>query len=139
MAEIRRGIVVAAGLALAVGLTGCGLMGELLGGRWPAVTADLSVFNRTEDDIFLVAADGERFAVQACGHARDASFRIDLVEVRTDAGYIRAFGVGDSSMDGLQLHIIEIAQSDESGMPEEGAVAPLLPRCEGHPAVQPGV
>jgi hypothetical protein len=139
MAEMQRGIVAVAGAVLGVALAGCGLIGELPGGRPPAVTADLSVFNRTQDDIFLVAADGERLSVQACGRARDASFRIDQVMVRTEAGYIRAFGVGDASMEGRQLHLIEIAQSDEAGLPGEGAVPPALPRCEGHPAVQPGV
>jgi len=139
MTGILRGAPAIAGAVLAVGLAGCGLIGDLPGVRPPAITADLSVFNRTEDDIFLVAADGERLAVQACGRARDASFRIDLVEVRTEAGYIRAFGMGDSSMEGRQLHLVELAQSDESGIPAEGAVAPVLPRCEGHPAVQPGV
>jgi hypothetical protein len=139
MAEMQRGIVLVASAVLAVGLAGCGLIGDLPGVRPPAITVDLSVYNRTEDDIFLVAADGERLAVQACGRARDASFRIDEVKVRTDAGYIRAFGVGDTILEGRQLHLIEIAQSEESGIPAEGAVPPALPRCEGHPAVQPGV
>jgi hypothetical protein len=80
------------GFSLLVGLTGCGLISELVGGAPPAVTADLSVYNRTEDDIFLVAADGERLPVPACGDARDDSFRIDQVEIRTEDGYIRTFG-----------------------------------------------
>ncbi len=104
----------------------------------PAVTADLSVYNRTEDDIFLLAADGERLSVPACGDARDPSFRIDQVEVRTEAGYIRAFGMGDGDMEGHQLFLVEIARSDEAGIPEEGHIVPELPPCAGHPQVQPG-
>ena len=125
-------------VALTIGLGGCGLIGDL-SGRPPPVTADLSVYNRTVDDIFLVAADGERLSVPACGDARDPSFRIDLVEVRTEAGYIRAFGMGDGSMEGHQLFLVEIARSEDAGIPVEGAVAPQLPPCEGHPQVQPGV
>ena len=124
-------------VALTIGLGGCGLIGDL-SGRPPPVTADLSVYNRTVDDIFLVAADGERLSVPACGDARDPSFRIDLVEVRTEAGYIRAFGMGDSFLEGRQLSLVEVASTFADGIPEEGQVAPELPPCEGHPAVQPG-
>jgi len=138
MGELRRGIVLVGGLTLVVVLSGCGLMSELLGGPPPAVTADLSVYNRTVDDIFLVAADGERLSVPACGDARDDSFRIDQVEVRTEDGYIRAFGMGDGSMEGHQLYLVEIAKSEDSGIPAEGTVPQVLPLCEGHPAVQPG-
>ena len=129
----------AGAVVLATGLAGCALIGDLPGGGLPPVTANLSVYNRTEDDIFLVAADGERLSVPACGDARDPSFRIDQVEVRTEAGYIRAFGMGDGSMEGHQLFLVEIARSEDAGIPVEGAVAPQLPPCEGHPQVQPGV
>ena len=128
----------AGAVVLATGLAGCALIGDLPGGGLPPVTADLSVYNRTEDDIFLVAADGERLSVPACGDARDPSFRIDQVEVRTEAGYIRAFGMGDSFLEGRQLFLVEVASTFADGIPEEGQVAPELPPCEGHPAVQPG-
>lgn len=120
----------AGAVVLATGLAGCALIGDLPGRGLPPVTADLSVYNRTEEDIFLVAADGERLSVPACGDARDPSFRIDQVEVRTEAGYIRAFGMGDSFLEGLSTFA--------DGIPEERQVAPELPPCEGHPAVQPG-
>ncbi|HEV8251810.1 MAG TPA: hypothetical protein VGQ66_00355 [Candidatus Limnocylindria bacterium] len=125
-------------VVLATGLAGCALIGDLPGRGLPPVTADLSVYNRTEEDIFLVAADGERLSVPACGDARDPSFRIDQVEVRTEAGYIRAFGMGDSFLEGRQLFLVEVASTFADGIPEERQVAPELPPCEGHPAVQPG-
>lgn len=135
-ARTVRAVAASAGLALALG--GCAFIGDFPGRRPPPVTADLLVYNRTEDDIFLVAADGERLSVPACGDARDASFRIDQVRVRTDIGYIRGFGM-DLSVKGHQLILVEIARSEDAGIPVEGPIASQLPPCQGHPQVQPGV
>lgn len=117
---------------------GCGLIGELSGDSIAPVTAELEVFNRTRVDIFLVAADGERLDVPACDRAADESFRVDSVEVRTELGYIKAFGVGDPGAAGGPLVMIETERSEE-GFPEAVPAPDPLPPCQGQPDVQVGI
>lgn len=120
-------------------LCGCSLLGELVDGGSPPVVAQLEVFNRTEDAIYLIAADGERLDVPACGRAMDESFRIDEVRVRAQGGYIRGFGAGDTALAGRHVVLVELARADLSGMPMLPPPPDPLPPCQGHPQVQPGV
>ena len=119
-------------------LCGCSLLREVGDGPPPPVVAQLEVFNRTEDPIYLVAADGERLDVPACGRAMDKSFRVDQVRVRAEGGYIRGFGSGDPSFAGLSLVLVEVARAELSGIPTLGPLTDPLPPCTGHPEVQPG-
>lgn len=120
-------------------LAGCGVVDGLPRLGETRVIARLEVFNRTLEPIFLVAADGERLNVPACGRARDDTFRIDQVRVRTTDGYIRGFGVGDTTLSGRHVVVVEVAQADLSGIPTLGPPPDPLPPCRGHPQVQVGV
>jgi hypothetical protein len=122
-------------LALAVGASGCGLVG---GGGLPPVVADLEVFNRTVEDLLYVAADGESLEVPACGSASDPTFRVDTVSVRAAGGYVRAFGGDFSHVGDRRLVVVEVARAADSGFPEPVPPPDPLPPCEGHPEAQPG-
>jgi hypothetical protein len=100
--------------------------------------AQLEVFNRTEDPIYLIAADGERLDVPACGRAIDESFRVDHVLVRAEGGYIRGFGSSDPSLAGRSLVLVEVARAELSGIPAPAPLTDPLPPCTGHPEVRPG-
>jgi hypothetical protein len=100
--------------------------------------AELEVLNRFEEPIFLVSAEGERLDVPACGRATNPDFRVDRVEVRTEAGYIYAFGYGGAEADGQHLFLI-LWVGEEGGFPTIGQAPALLPPCGGHPPVQVGV
>ena len=117
---------------------GCEIIGELSGDSVAPVIAELEVFNRTRVDIYLVAADGERLDVPACDRAADQSFRVDHVEVRTELGYIKAFGVGDPGAAEVPLVIVETERRDE-GFPEAVPPPNPLPPCLGEPDVQVGI
>lgn len=132
---MRRTLALAMLLPLAAG---CGFTGGLFGDSVAPVTAELEVFNRTRVDIYLVAADGERLDVPACDRAADQSFRVDRVEVRTELGYVKAFGVGDPGSAGVPLVMVETERSDE-GFPEAVPPPNPLPPCVGEPDVQVGV
>lgn len=126
-------------LILVMVLTGgCQVLSEFGPGQ-PAVTAQLEIFNRTEADLIYVAADGERLEVPACRSAIDESFRVDMVQVRTSDGYIRAFGIGASDFAGRQLTLVEVASARDSGIPEAAPAPNRLPPCQGLPEVQVGV
>lgn len=122
-------------LALSVWLTGCGYV---LWDDTPPVTAALDVYNRTETAIMLLAADGEPLPVPACGHARDADFRIDEVKVGSNGLYARAFGMG-ADYGGKDLTLVEYASVTRSDMPVPGPPPDPLPPCSGTLEVQPGV
>jgi hypothetical protein len=119
-------------MAIVAPLGGCSLIGDLV-----PVSAPLEVFNRTEEVIFLLAADGARLDVPACGHAFAADFRVDQVQVRTELGYIKAFGYGEPVVAGRQLTLIITARTDE-GFPTTEPLLDPLPPCRGHPEVQLG-
>jgi hypothetical protein len=119
-------------------LSGCRLLGDLPRIGEPRVTAHLEVFNRTRQDIFYVDTDGRRLDVPACGQAQHPSFRIDNVRVRTEAGYIRGFGNGDSSLEWQRVYVIEVSSAMDSGGPTLGS-PDALPPCDGNPEVQVGV
>jgi len=129
--------VVPAALAVATIGAGCSLVGDLPNETNPPVVVELEVFNRTEGDIFLVAADGERLDVPACGRALDETFRIDAVRMHSQLGYIRGFGVGDEAFAGRPLFLVELASAAESGIPTVGAPPEPLPPCVGLPEAQP--
>ena len=131
-----RGVVPAA-LAVATIGAGCSLVGDVPGKPIPPVVAELEVFNRTEADIFLVAADGERLDVPACGRALDETFRVEAVRVRSQVGYIRGFGAGDPAFAGRRLTLVEVASAADSGIPSVGAPPEPLPPCVGLPEAQP--
>ncbi len=122
-------------LICSVLLTGCGALDALLD---PPVIADLTVFNRTEMEILLLSAEGERLKVPACGQARDEDFRIDVVRVGADDLYVRSFGVG-SDLAGQKVHLVELADGSASGIPALGSPPDPLPACDGVPQMQPGV
>jgi hypothetical protein len=124
-------------LLLATALGGCGLIGELTGQSQPQVIADVEVFNRTLEPFFLVAADGERLDVPACGDARDVDFRVERVEVRTDLGHIHTFGWASRGPGRDRLVLVETERSDEA-FPLLGVPPEPLPPCVGHPVDQPG-
>lgn len=122
--------------ACAIALTGCGLV-DFLDDR-PPVVASLDVYNRTETDIVLLAADGERLGVPACGRARDEDFRVDQVRVGANGLYIRAFGMS-ADFGGRDLTLVEYASVVRSDVPELGPPPDPLPPCVGKPQVQPEV
>ena len=117
---------------------GCGAIDDFVNRPAPVV-ASLEVLNRTEVDIFYVAADGERLDVPACGRASDPTFRIDDVRVRTADGYIRGFGVSAPEFAGRDVFLVEIARGADSGLPSLAAPPDPLPPCEGTPDVQAGI
>lgn len=133
----NRAVILAALVPAALALSGCGALGDFVSRRTPVV-ASIDVFNRTEADIFYVAADGERLDVPACGRAEDSTFRIDDVRVRAADGYIRAFAVGAADFAGAETYLIEVANAADSGIPSRGEPPAALPPCEGLPQVQPG-
>ena len=122
---------------IAVLLAGCGVIGNLPGLGQPAVVADLEVYNRTEMEITLVAADGEVLVVPACSSARDPDFRVDQVRVGAENLYVHAFGAGGGEP-GQQLTLVEVAESADSVI-EQGPPPDPLPPCLGRPQVQQGV
>lgn len=126
-------------VAAAGTLAGCAFVDGLPRLGETRVVARLEVFNRTIEPIFLVAADGERMDVPACGRALDDTFRIDQVRIRTKDGYIRGFGAGDVTLSGRHVVVIEVAQADLSGDPTLEPPPDPLPPCLGHPQVQVGV
>jgi hypothetical protein len=89
-------------------------------------------------EVTLLAADGGRLAVPACGRARRADFRVDAVRVGADDLYVRGFGVG-SELAGQELVLVELADASQSGVPQPGLPPDPLPPCDGIPRVQPGV
>lgn len=103
------------------------------------VVAHLEVFNRTEADIFYVAADGERLDVPACGSATDPTFRVDDVRVRAEDGYIRGFGAGGQELAGRHLFLVEVSRAADSGIPSTEPPPEPLPPCAGVPEVQVGI
>lgn len=119
-------------------LAGCGLLDTLPRISQPRIVASLEVFNRFEEAIFLVSADGERLDVPPCGRATNPDFRVDRVEVRTAAGYIYAFGYGGPEGDGQHLVLVEHL-GEVGGVPTIGPAPASLPPCRGHPPVQVGV
>jgi hypothetical protein len=119
-------------------LAGCGAIGELLDPPPTPVIASLEVFNRTEMEITLLAADGERLVVPACDRAQDDDFRIDAVRVGADGLYVRGFGVG-GDLAGQEVVLVELADAGESGVPQPGPPPDPLPPCQGTPQTQPGV
>ncbi len=128
---------VGAGLGIGLLLAGCGVVGNLPAFGQPAVVADLQVYNRTEMEITLVAADGEVLVVPACGSARDPDFRVDQVRVGADNLYVHAFGAGGGET-GQQLTLVEVAESADSVL-GPGPPPDPLPPCRGTPQVQQGV
>jgi hypothetical protein len=133
---VRAGFLLALG---AVALAGCTLLGDLEGEELPSVTAELEILNRTEVDLLYLAADGERLLVPACGSATDETFRIDRVEVRTEDGYVRTFGVGAAEFEGQRLVLVETVDAQESGLPVRGPAPVPPPPCQGIPPAQVGV
>ena len=119
-------------------LVGCGLLDTLPRIPQPRIVATLEVFNRFEEAVFLVSADGERLDVPPCGRATNRAFRVDRVEVRTAAGYIYAFGYGGPEANGQHLFLVQHA-GEVGGVPSIGPASASLPPCRGHPPVQVGV
>jgi hypothetical protein len=119
-------------------LAGCGAIGELLDPGLPPVVASLTVYNRTEAPLTLVAADGEQLAVPACGDANDPDFRIDSVQVGSEGLYVHSFGRGDGS--GEELAWVQVAgDGSASGFTDQGPSFDPLPACRGLPLVQRNV
>jgi hypothetical protein len=121
-----------------VALAGCVLASGCTGGGISPVVADLEVFNRTVEDLLYIAADGEVLEVPACGNASDPTFRIDVVTVRAEGGYVRTFGAADQAFAGRRLFVVEVARAADSGLPNPGPPPDPLPPCEGHPQAQRG-
>ena len=124
--------------ALLVFTSGCAGIDDFVNRPAPVV-AQLEVFNRTESDLFYVAADGEQLDVPACGRASDPTFRIEDVRVRTERGYIRGFGAGGPELEGQHVTLVEVARAAESGIPTLDPPPDPLPPCAGHPEVQVGI
>jgi hypothetical protein len=123
-------------ISLAVLLSGCSLVGRFQGPT--PVVADLSVYNRTEEPITLVAGDGEILTVPACGHARDREFRVERVLVGANGLYVHSFGTGGNES-GDPLTLVEVASAADAQI-STGLVSPDgLPPCRGEPQVQEGV
>jgi hypothetical protein len=124
--------------ALLVVASGCAHIDDFVNRPAPVV-AHLEVFNRTEADLFYVAADGERLDVPACGSASAATFRIESVTVRTEEGYIRGFGAGGPEHDGRHVTLLEVARAVDSTIPSLEPPPDPLPPCAGLPEVQVGI
>lgn len=125
-------------LAFAFAVAGCELVGDLVH-RPPSLVVSLEIHNRTQADLFYVAADGERLDVPACGTASDPDFDVGQVEVRTEEGYIRAFGAAAPEFGGQHLVLVEVSSAMDSGIPEPVPAPDPLPPCEGLPEVQVGI
>lgn len=120
---------------VAFAVSGCSVVGELLPGGQPPVVASLTVFNRTEAPLSLVAADGEQLDVPACGEANDPDFRIDVVRVGSEGFYVHSFGRGNGS--GEELIWVQVAgDGSASGFTDWGRSFDPLPPCRGLPKGQ---
>jgi hypothetical protein len=111
-------------------LSGCDFARNILGIE---PIAPVEVWNTTTVPIFLVDKDGQRIDVPACGHAAPKALRVDMVEVRTEAGYIYGFG---TQPDGARQYLIFVAVD---GASELTTIPPIaIPPCRGRPNVQVG-
>ena len=119
-------------------LGGCGMIGDRPGGPPVPVVVPFDVWNRTEEDVFLVDADGRRLDVPACRHAAAELFRVNDVRVRTARGYVFGFGsAGDGPLGAGPRYLVLVA-ADGASFP--ATVRPTdLPPCRGRPNAQPGV
>jgi len=86
----------------------------------------------------IAALPAVTLALPACDSAFDADFRVDSVRVGAADWYIRGFGMGTDA-DGMHLVLMEVADSAESGVPNEGPAPTSLPACRGVPEYQQGV
>ena len=124
------------GLAvLAFTLVGCSEISGFIRDLDPPIVR-FEVWNRTLDDVTLTDERGVQLEVPACDHAVAAAFRVDLVRVHTNVGYVFGFGSGGLEPPGRQFLVL-IAADGES-FPT--ATEPVeIPPCAGHPSAQPGV
>ena len=126
-------------LILLAGASGCGLMDSM--GDPPVTRTRLSVWNRTQHDLFLVDARGERLEVPRCGQGVADDFQLNAVTVRAAEGYVATFAAPAVAADEIRpMFLVITADSDDASrynfpLREEPAE---LPPCEGQPQIQVG-
>ncbi len=119
-------------------LGGCAAFGDLPNVPQLPVVVPFEVWNRTEEAVFLLDADGRRLDVPACASAAIDAFRVNRVDVRTDRGYVVAFGsAGDGPLASRPQFLVLVAADGRSFPGDERPVE--LPPCRGRPNAQPGV
>lgn len=126
-------------LMLLAGASGCGLIDSM--DDPPVTRTQLSVWNRTEHDLFLVDERGARLDVPACGEAMADDFQLNTVTVRAAEGYVYTFGAPARSVAAIRPMFLVITASpggdrrDNVPLPEEPVG---LPPCQGRPQIQMG-
>jgi hypothetical protein len=119
-------------------LGGCGAIDDLPNVPQLPVVVPFEVWNRTEEAVFLLDADGRRLDVPACAGAAVDAFKVNRVDVRTDRGYVFAFGsAGDGPLASRPQFLVVVAADGQSFPESERPVE--LPPCRGRPNAQPGV
>lgn len=118
-------------------LAGCGVIGDLPAGPELPVVVAFEVWNRTQEDAFLIDRAGRRLDVPACGHAAIEAFEVNKVEVRTDRGYVSAFvSAGGGAFRARAQYLVFVAADGESFPATDRPIE--LPPCRGRPNAQPG-
>lgn len=119
---------------------GCGLMDSI--DDPPVTRTKLSVWNRTEHDLFLVDERGERLDVPRCGQGVAEDFQLNTVTIRAAEGYVATFAAPAVSADEVRpMFLVITADSDDTSrynFPVREDPADLPP-CEGQPQIQVGV
>ena len=105
-----------------------------LAGCGPAPAyAQVEVWNRTLDPIWLIDQDGKRFDVGPCGYAAAASFRVNEYAVWSKAGrYFRSETGGPGPYRDQRLIVLSPSKNLSMSLAPLDLFPPMPP-CEGHP------
>lgn len=113
------------------------LIGAIVAGCGPAPAyAQVEVWNRTLDPIWLIDQDGKRLDVAAGGYAIAPAFRVNRYDVFSDAGHYFRTETGGP---GPYRNERRIILSPSRGVSLDLApldTFPPLPPCQGHPTLE---
>ncbi len=112
-------------------LTACGIS---LDRDNPPVVTRLTVLNRTLDEVTLTDGAGRRLVVPPCDEAVEPAFRIEMVEITTQNGYVSGFGGGGGGASRPQFMVIT---ADAEGNVPRMDRPSRLPACDGHLDAEP--